>query len=238
VAVIVPSVNVCAEPELAAMAPPGVSVHTTRLRLATSRQGDVRGMADASLGAANLLADLGPDFLVFNCTAAAALAQPGLAERLADAAGCPTTTTADAISDALTALGASRLVLISPYPRELADPEEEFFATRGFEVCAHEALDIGAVREWPEVAPSVWRDVALEAYAREGGDAVVLSCTNIRVVEIADALEREIGVPVVTSNQAALWSALAGLGVDDPVQGYGALLSRPVRSAATRQAGS
>ena len=43
---IVPSVNTCAEPEFAAMAPAGVAFHVTRLGLATARHGDVREMAE------------------------------------------------------------------------------------------------------------------------------------------------------------------------------------------------
>jgi maleate isomerase len=227
---IVPSVNTCAEPEFAAIAPPGVAFHVTRLGLTTARQGDVREMAEAALRATELLADLHPDYVLFNCTAAAAMAAPGLADRIAAAAGCPAGTTADAIVDALTAFGARRIALISPYPPELADPEERFFAAAGFEVAAHTALAITEVHQWPAIEPERWLRLAVEAHAASEPDAIVVSCTNIRALSVLEAIERETGVAAICSNQAAAWAALAGAGIDDPVAGAGLLLGRPLRT--------
>jgi maleate cis-trans isomerase len=42
---------------------------------------------------------------------------------------------------------------------------------------------------------------------------------------IIDPLERQIGCPVVTSNQALLWASLRALGVTDPIHGLGKLLA-------------
>jgi maleate isomerase len=36
----------------------------------------------------------------------------------------------------------------------------------------------------------------------------VLSCTDMRAVEVINQLEQELGKPVVTSNQAILYAAL------------------------------
>jgi maleate cis-trans isomerase len=45
------------------------------------------------------------------------------------------------------------------------------------------------------------------------------------VVEIA-TLEQELGKPVITTNQAILWKALALCGIDQPIQGFGQLLEK------------
>jgi maleate cis-trans isomerase len=231
---IVPSVNTCAEPEFAAIAPAGVAFHVTRLGLSTARQGDVRSMGEAAVAATALLADLDPDYVLFNCTAAAAMAEPGLADRVAEAAGCPAGTTADAIAAALAALDVGRIALISPYPPELAEPEERFFADRGFEVAAHTALDLADVREWPRIEPRRWLRLAVEAQAASDCEAIVVSCTNIRALSALEAIERETGVPAICSNQAAAWAALGGAGIADPVPGFGALLAHPRPAAAAR----
>ena len=52
-----------------------------------------------------------------------------------------------------------------------------------------------------------------------------LSCTNVRTLEVIEPLERELGRPVVTSNQAGLWHALRLVGVDAAIPGYGRLLT-------------
>ena len=44
-------------------------------------------------------------------------------------------------------------------------------------------------------------------------------------VEIIDRLEQRTGKPVITSNQALAWDALRLAGIDDPVTGFGRLLS-------------
>jgi maleate isomerase len=228
---IVPSINICAEPDFAAMVPNGVTVHATRLALNTAAQVDVRAMAAAAEAAATLLADLEPDFVIFNCTAAAALAEPGLAARVAAAAGCPAGTTADSIVGAAASLGVRRIALVSPYPAELAMPEEEFLVDRGLDVVAHVALAIDDVREWPRIEPERWAELGIAAQAERGAEAVVISCTNIRAREALETIEREAGVPAIASNQAALWGALRAIEVTEPVRDCGRLLAAPRGSA-------
>ena len=56
-------------------------------------------------------------------------------------------------------------------------------------------------------------------------DAYFLSCTTIRSTPIIAALERDLGKPVVTSNQAMAWHALRTGGVKDRIPGFGTLFS-------------
>jgi len=67
--------------------------------------------------------------------------------------------------------------------------------------------EIGAL--WPEDAH---RQV-VESVDEEV-DAVFISCTNYRTFGIIEQLEADLGVPVVTSNQATLWDALGHTDVD------------------------
>ena len=57
-----------------------------------------------------------------------------------------------------------------------------------------------------------------------GRDGFFLSCTNWRAMEVVEELERELGKPVVTSNQATIWASLRAVGRTAPVDGFGALL--------------
>ena len=66
---------------------------------------------------------------------------------------------------------------------------------------------------------------------RPGADALLCSCTAWRSVEAVDALERRTGKPVVTSNQATIWTALGAIGVTQPVGGFGRLFERPAPAA-------
>ena len=54
-------------------------------------------------------------------------------------------------------------------------------------------------------------------------EALFISCSNLRTLDIIDALERESGKPVVTSNQAAMWGTLRKIGDKRAVPGAGRL---------------
>jgi len=56
-------------------------------------------------------------------------------------------------------------------------------------------------------------------------EAVFISCTAWRTFEIIECLEKDIGKPVITSNQATLWGCLKALG-GSGLKGYGQLLDR------------
>jgi maleate isomerase len=59
-----------------------------------------------------------------------------------------------------------------------------------------------------------WRDRTLEA-ARPDADAYLLSCANISVFPVIAEIEKKLDRPVVTSNQAVIFHALALLGATD-----------------------
>ena len=65
----------------------------------------------------------------------------------------------------------------------------------------------------------------LEGAARLLADARVISCTAIESADVIEELERELGKPVLTSNQALAWHCQRSGGVQQPVPGFGALLA-------------
>ncbi len=83
------------------------------------------------------------------------------------------------------------------------------------------------------VAPAYWKKFALEI-DRPDADAVFLSCGGIRSLEVAEEIEQAIGKPLVTSNQAQMWSCLRRSGVKDRLKGFGRIFSRPGKSLLPR----
>ena len=53
---------------------------------------------------------------------------------------------------------------------------------------------------------------------------MLISGTGLPTVGVLERLERELGKPVISSNQACLWRALRLAGVSEPVPGFGRLL--------------
>jgi maleate isomerase len=64
----------------------------------------------------------------------------------------------------------------------------------------------------------------VRAACPDDADGVLLAGTGFRCVGLIEALEQDLGRPVVTANQASLWHGLRQAGVRPAVEGYGALL--------------
>ncbi|HEY5598653.1 MAG TPA: hypothetical protein VIK47_07610, partial [Kiloniellales bacterium] len=61
-------------------------------------------------------------------------------------------------------------------------------------------------------------------------------CTALRAAEVAGEIERRIGKPVVTSNQAGVWLTLRRAGIERPIEGHGRLTHLPAPPADERAA--
>ncbi|HXQ52334.1 MAG TPA: hypothetical protein VN802_14665 [Stellaceae bacterium] len=225
---IVPSVNSEAEPQIEAMLPPGVTLHTTRLKMIEDTPEQLLSFTDRIEEGAALLADAGVDRILFHCTAVTTH-DPGMADRvrarIVAATGRPVAVTSEAVTAALNALGARRVVMVTPYVDAVNRREVAYLRHFGIEVASDHAAGLTYAKDFRAIEPQAWYDKVL-ARRREDADAYFLSCAQIRVVEIIAPLERALGRPVVTSNQAAAWHSLRESGIGDRVGGFGALFER------------
>jgi len=73
------------------------------------------------------------------------------------------------------------------------------------------------------VTPEHWREFAL-AHRNQDAQAYLISCTTVRSADVIEELERDLGLPVVTSNTATAWHCLRKLGIADSIGGFGKLL--------------
>ncbi|HEY8580401.1 MAG TPA: arylmalonate decarboxylase [Beijerinckiaceae bacterium] len=226
IGMMLPSGNVAAEAQIAHMAPEGVSLHTTRLRLTGSTLEDLMGMTQGVEEAAALLVDAEVDVVAFHCTGVSTISEEleaSILQRVASVAkGRRVTATSQAIVAALNALGARRIVMLTPYIAEINRREVAFLARRGFETLHEVGLDIAAARDMISVPPERWAALTREN-ARADADAYFISCTAVRSLEVVESLEAELGKPVVTSNQAMAWHAMRTIGVNDRLEGFGRL---------------
>jgi len=221
---MLPSVNTIAEPQIGAMLPPGVSLHTTRLRL--RGDSELLSMLDRLEEATALIADAHVDRIIFHCTAVSMYSPEIVGEitqRVAAITPIPITITSEGIVAALRTLGAAKIVLVTPYPQATNDREVRFLAHHGITVLRERGLGIANGTEMAAVEPEQWYREVL-ALRDPDADAYFISCTAVRSADVIAALERELGRPVITSNQGMLWSALRASGITDRIPGFGRLL--------------
>jgi maleate isomerase len=229
IGLIIPSSNRMVEQEMVRALAAGTTAHIARLRMTGPHHRPLEHLLPDVVAAAATLADARCDAIAFHCTAnSTADGEAGeaqLLDALAVASGAAVTTTATAIRAALDALGARRIVLITPYTAEVTAHEAEFFRAAGYEVAATIARDLGGSDVFCTTPASAW-EAALIAARRDDIDAYVLSCANIACFDVIERVESVLGKPVVTSNQSVLWATLRAAAAPRPAR-LGALMLRP-----------
>lgn len=235
--VLVPPGNPTVEWELSRMAPPDVSLHWARLQSPPSSgpPGGADGMADRTLAylaaldaPARSLGEVEPAAVLLAHTASSYATgfanEATLVDRISRETRSRGLTAARAIVDALRELGVRRLALGTPYPEAISVQGRVYWQAAGFEVVSYHRLENVAsiYTETEERAATLAR----AANSRDA-DAVLLSGTGLPTATVLDSLERELGKPVLSSNQASLWRLLKEAGISEPVPGYGRLLATP-----------
>jgi maleate cis-trans isomerase len=230
--VIVPPTNTANEAEWNRMAPPGVTIHATRMKLHidTVSVAGKRALRDDLARAAGDLAQAAASVIAYGCTAGSmTVPATQLSDYMESITGCPCVTTAQALVAALRVFGAKRVAVATPYDEVLNRHEAEFLRGHGFDVLAIRGMGYGAggPAEYRHIARVPTEEVL--AFARDvfvpTADAMLISCTDLATLSVIERLESETGKPVVSSNQATFWLALRKAAVADRLGGMGRLLA-------------
>ena len=238
---IVPSLNSVMEYEMQRMAAGALSIHTMRVSAHTTGTREAVGTRENLLwmdsqvaAAAKLLAHARVDVIFFGCTAGGVVKGPGaeqdISRGITAATGSPAGTTIAATCDALRALGAARVSVASPYEAWLNDYLRAFLEQSGFTVTAIDGFSAGAqIAAGPQhaarVTPQQVADLAI-AVDRPQAQAIFVSCTNFRTLEIIEPLEQKLGKPVLTATSASMWKMLRLAGDARAIAGAGELFRK------------
>ena len=233
--VLVPFTNTNLEADMALMCPEGISIHVARLggydadEIPDETQMQGLGTSDLE-EPLRLLMGVKPDVVMYGCTSATLTHGPEFDRTLAieceKMSGAKTVTAASALVHALEAMNIRRIGFASPYVPAINDMAVDFLNTMGFETVVRSEVDETLGNDdQGAMTPEEVMKLAIEADHPQS-DALVLSCTDMRSVEVIDSLETKLGKPVVTSNQAMLFQALQLIGFNTAVRGFGQLLER------------
>jgi maleate isomerase len=179
-------------------------------------------MAQALPAAAGLLPGAAPlDVVGYACTSGTTLIG---ADRVRDlvTGAAPVRAVTDPLTGALAAFGAlglRRVGIVSPYIASVADPICHAFQTAGIDV--PDSLSFGEESEAKvaRIAPRSIAEAARTLARRSRLDGLFLSCTNLRTRDILRPLARELGLPVLSSNQVLAWHMAALAGIARPAAG-------------------
>lgn len=205
----------------------GVSLFFTRVPFADRFDLSTLGAVAEHLegGARTLPPGDAVDVLVYGCTSGTVAAgEPMIAERLAThRPGKRSTNPLTAAKAALRFLSARRIGLLTPYPHDVHAAVVGALAAE-FELVRTHCLGIDVDGEISWVSPDAILDASRPLASNV--DALFLSCTSLRLARSIDRFEAELGVPVVTSNQALAWHILHLVGLE-PRMRFGTLMHDP-----------
>lgn len=225
--VLVPSANIVMEPDLYRMVPDGVTAHFARVWITEDTPEELEKMIDYVPKASIELSHALVDVYGFGCTSGSLVKGLGydkeIIRRIEAETGKSATTTATACIKAFEEFGINKISLATPYEKWLNEKEKAFFEGNDVEVLAMEGLGLPVAEAIASVDPGrIYR--MGKAVDRPEADALFISCTDFRASEAIQALEQDLGKPVLTSNQVTLWAMLKLAGVKAPVKGFGRLL--------------
>ncbi|MFK7745844.1 MAG: Asp/Glu racemase [Roseobacter sp.] len=231
--ILVPFTNTNLEPDMVLLRPDGVSLHFARLggydedEIPDETQMQGLGAADLE-EPLHLLMGVRPDVVFYGCTSATLTHGPAfdqhLTKEIKTRSGAETVTAAGALMFALNRLNVTRIGFASPYVPAINDMAINFLSQGGINTCVRSEIR-GTLDNHGQGAldPQAVFDLGCAA-DHPDAQAVVLSCTDMRSVEVIAELEAHLGKPVITSNQAMMCQGMHLAGLPSGLQGYGRLL--------------
>jgi maleate isomerase len=237
IGLVVPSSNVTVETEMPALlsrhSSAHFSFHSSRMRMHTVSPEELKRMNAQRERCVDELADAGVDALLYACLVAVMAQGPGEHRRVEEAVAsqlagpapaADITSSAGALVEALHALPARRIALVTPYVRPLAEQVVAYLAAEGFEVADWAALEVA---DNAEVGCIPGTDVMAAARGLDltGVDALVISaCVQMPSLPLVQQAEDEFGIPVLSAATAGAYALLRRLKLPVDIPGAGSLL--------------
>ncbi len=208
----------------------GIALYVSRIAMVPEIRPDTLVQMKTDLpGSARLLPPaLNFDAVGFGCTSASTvIGSDPVAQAVAS--GCKTAHVTDplaAIIASCRALGVTRIGFVTPYVAEVSAQMRQKLEAAGLTISSFGSFQEGNDRVVARITP---RSIlaAIETVAAQAPcDAVIVSCTNLRCLQIIPEAEAKTGIPVISSNQALAWHMLHLAGIDIHNAAHGQLFAQ------------
>ncbi|MFT4742223.1 MAG: maleate isomerase [Yoonia sp.] len=196
----------------------GPLIYVTRVPTATQVTRDtLQQMAETLPAAASLFAQPTQFSVVgYGCTSGTAQIGADNIARLVRE-GCTTPEVTQPVSGLLAACGAlniKRLGFLSPYVEDVSAHLVNVLEANGVACPVFGSFDEACETVVAHISVQSTFDAAVALAAKGGIDALFLSCTNLRTLDIIEKLEAETGLPILSSNQVLAWHMAQISGTD------------------------
>ena len=252
---IVPSSNTTMETEIPAILRAREALnpterftfHASRMRMKKVTRDELAAMDGDSDRCALELSDAHVDVMGYACLVATMSMGPGY-HRISQArlygrtvengAPAPVVTSAGALVDGLSVLGARKVAMITPYMKPLTELVANYIEAEGFAVLDRVSLEVEDNIAVGRLDPMALIEIA-RTIDTSAADVLVLSaCVQMPSLAAIQVVEDAIGKPVISSAICTTYRMLEELGLDTVAPGAGALLSGAYRRSVPMRAAS
>lgn len=234
IGVLVPASNTIVEPEMAALQPPGVTNHVSRMSRVKRPAHDLElykkflGKSVDMDAAIDLLTALEPNIIVHGHSVDSFVGGVSSAEAMrkhmeAVAGGIPVMLPSFAILKALECLGKpNKLAILTPWMPPADEACKAFFESVDYKVLAIKGLKHPTPLHIATATPELL-NATVDELNVPGVECVIKVGTNSSMARLVADMEKRLGKPVLTVNTVTYWAGLRALGINDRLKGWGRL---------------
>jgi maleate isomerase len=227
--VIVLETDETLEPEFARMTDlDGVALYHSRIAMETDISAKTLARMEQDIpAAAGLFPARGLDVIGYGCTSGATVIGPEAVARAVQSKrpDAQVTNPLTAIIAAGRSLQATRLAFVTPYVAQVSRQMRGELERSGFEIVAFGSFEQSDDRTVARITPQAILRAALSVAAQAPCDAIVISCTNLRCLDVIPEIEAQSGLPTISSNQALAWHMLRLAKINEQRPQFGRLFT-------------
>ena len=137
--------------------------------------------------------------------------------------GVYVTTPITAAMRAFKKLNINKVAILTPYPKLVNQTVYEYLKDKQIEIDTFSGFNLEYDSDIAKVDPQHLIKTIKEINYSDV-DAVFVSCTALRIVEVLQEVEDLIKKPVISSNQAIIWDSIRSVEIESSIEGFGKLL--------------
>ena len=136
--------------------------------------------------------------------------------------GVYVTTPITAAIRAFKKLSIQKVAILTPYPKLVNKTVYQYLKDKQIEIDTFSGFNIDNDTDVAKIDP-LHLIKTIKEINYSDVDAVFVSCTALRIVEVLQQVEDFIKKPVISSNQAIIWDSIRSVNINSNINGYGKL---------------
>jgi maleate isomerase len=170
------------------------------------------------------------DVIAYGCTSASmAIGEEGVFANIRKAKpDSKCTTPITAAFAAFEAFEAERIGVLTPYPASVNRIVSDYINARGYQVPVFGSFNSDRDTVVARITPQSIENGVRELVRHAELDAIFVSCTSVRLMAACAELEKNLGIPLTSSNHAMAWHALRLAGIEERLGQFGSLYDLPL----------